>query len=86
VPVLVEGEKALWETDAIACRLSHIAGTEFWPVGDLLTEAIKWLSWSKHHLTAAGVAYYFENIVKPKYLGQSPDARVVEGAEGDFRR
>ena len=51
-----------------------------------LPETVKWLSWSKHHLTAAGDAYYFENIIKPKYLGLPPDPRVIEGAEGDFHR
>jgi glutathione S-transferase len=86
VPVLVEGDKSLWETDAIACRLSRIAGSDFWPTGELLPETVKWLSWSKDHLTAAGAAYYFENIIKPKYLGLPPDPRVLEGAEGDFHR
>jgi glutathione S-transferase len=86
VPVLMEGDKSLWETDAIACRLSQIAGSDFWPVGDLLPETVKWLSWSKHHLTAMGEAYYFENIIKPKYLDLSPDPHVIEGAEGDFHR
>ncbi len=86
VPVLVEGAKPLWETDAIACRLSMIARSDFWPTGDSLPETVKWLSWSKHHLTAAGDAYYFENIIKPKYLGLPPDPRVIEGVEGDFHR
>ena len=86
VPVLVEGAKPLWETDAIACRLSMIARSDFWPTGNSLPETVKWLSWSKHHLTAAGDAYYFENIIKPKYLGLPPDPRVIEGVEGDFHR
>ena len=86
VPVLVEGDKSLWETDAIACRLSQIAGSDFWATGDALTETVRWLSWSKHHLTATGDAYYFENIVKPKYLGLAPDQHVVDAAEGEFHR
>jgi glutathione S-transferase len=86
VPVLVEGDKPLWETDAIACRLSMIAGSDFWATGDSLPETIKWLSWSRHHLTAAGEAYYFENVVKPEYLGAPPDQRVIEGVEADFHR
>src|ERR1700721_1226842 len=68
VPVLVEGDKSLWETDAIACRLSQIAGSDFWATGDSLPETVKWLSGRKHHLAAKGEAYYFENIIKPKYL------------------
>ena len=86
VPVLVEGGKSLWETDAIACRLSLIAGADFWAAGDALPETVKWLSWSKQHLTAAGEAYYFENIIKPKYLGLPPDPSVIEGATENFHR
>jgi glutathione S-transferase len=86
VPVLVEGDKSLWETDAIACRLSQIAGSDFWATGDSLPETVKWLSWSKHHLTAKGEAYYFENIIKPKYLDLPPDQRVVEEVESNFHR
>jgi glutathione S-transferase len=51
-----------------------------------LPETVKWLSWSKHHLTAMGDAYYFENIVKAKYLELPPDPRVIEGAESNFHR
>jgi len=86
VPVLVEGEKTWWETDAIACRLCQIAGSDFWAAGESLPETVKWLSWSKRHLTLAGEAYYFENIIKPKYLDLPPDPRMVEEAQGDFHR
>ena len=34
VPVLVEGSIRIWETDAIACRLSQLANSDFWPDGD----------------------------------------------------
>ena len=64
----------------------QIAGLDFWPTGNSLSETVKWLSWSKHHLTAAGDAYYFENIIKPKYLGLPPDPHVIEGVESDFHR
>jgi glutathione S-transferase len=63
VPVLVEGDKTWWETDAIALRLSQIAGSDFWPAGEALPETVKWLSWNKRHLTLAGETYYFENII-----------------------
>jgi glutathione S-transferase len=33
-----------------------------------------------------GAAYYFENIIKPKYLGLPPDPRTIEGAEDNFHR
>ena len=32
VPILVEDDgTALWEADAIACRLCQITGSDFWP-------------------------------------------------------
>lgn len=31
VPVLQDGEKTLWEANAIMCRLSDIVGSDFWP-------------------------------------------------------
>ena len=33
-PVLVEDGRTLWETDAIACRLSALAGSDFWRTGE----------------------------------------------------
>src|SRR5690606_38572073 len=47
VPILVEGDQSLWEADAIACRLSQLAGSEFWRTGAALPEMIRWLSWGK---------------------------------------
>ncbi len=86
VPVLIEGDNTWWETDAIACRLCQIAGSDFWPDGESLPEIVRWLSWSKRHLTLAGEAYYFENLIKPKYLGLPPDPAVIEDSEGEFHR
>ena len=86
VPVLVEDGKGLWETDAIACRLSMLAGSDFWPGGADLPGLVQWLSWSAHHLTNLGGAFYFENVIKPKYIGAPPDQAVIEGARVDFHR
>lgn len=35
IPILVEDDgTSLWEADAIACRLSRAAGSDFWRTGD----------------------------------------------------
>jgi glutathione S-transferase len=86
VPVLVEGSIRIWETDAIACRLSQLANSDFWPDGDDLPELIKWLSWSSHHFSLAGSAYYFENLIKPKYLNQRADQKILADAGENFHR
>jgi glutathione S-transferase len=87
VPVLVEaGRKPLWETDAIACRLSRLAGSDFWPTDDRMPELIMWLSWSAHHFTETASAFYFENIVKPKILNLAPDEAVLRRADPRLRQ
>ncbi|HEX7964219.1 MAG TPA: glutathione S-transferase family protein [Gammaproteobacteria bacterium] len=88
VPVLVEEGHALWETDAIACRLSQLAGSEFWRSGAELPEMIKWISWGTHHLTRAADPMYFERVVRPRI---TKDYRPKDPAEfeeplGDFRQ
>jgi glutathione S-transferase len=85
VPVLEESDRTLWETDAIALRLSRLSGTDFWPDGQS-EEVVMWLSWSAHHFTQAGSTLYFENIVGPRFMGREPDARRVAGAVKEFRR
>lgn len=86
VPVLVENGKSLWETDAIACRLSQLSGTGFFADGDLLPETLRWISWGTHHLTRAADAFYFERLIAPRYLGRGPNLALLEGAEQDFHR
>jgi glutathione S-transferase len=87
VPVLVEeGRPPLWEADAIACRLSMLARSDFWPTDDRLPELIRWLSWSAHHFTDAAGAFYFENIVKPKILNMSPDEALLQRVDPNFRK
>ena len=38
VPVLLEDDRTLWETDAIACRLSSLAKSDFWPTDERAPE------------------------------------------------
>ena len=85
VPVLVEGGRSLWETDAIACRLSAVADSDFWPTDQRMAELVMWLSWSAQHFTAAGSAFYFENIVCPRDLLRPPNEAVLEEAGASFR-
>jgi glutathione S-transferase len=79
VPVLAEeGRPNLWEADAIACRLSVIAGSDFWPTdAGRLPELIRWLSWSSTHFNAAAGALYFEYVVVPQIFTRGPDEAVV---------
>lgn len=86
VPVLEEGDgRRLWETDAIACRLSALAGADFWRTGEAEPEMIQWVSWAAHHLNAAAGTLYFERLIRPTFSDiAAPEALVAE-AMRDFR-
>jgi glutathione S-transferase len=94
VPVLVEEGRTLWETDAIACRLSMLAGSDFWRTDASMAEMIMWISWATHHLNNAGGTLYFYKIILPKLSAATdtgasiPPAEppVLEEAMSDFRR
>jgi glutathione S-transferase len=86
VPVLVEAERTMWETDAIACRLSALASSDFWRTGDQQPEMIKWISWGTHHLTSAASVLYWHRVIVPTFSDEVPPPEVLEEALGDFRR
>lgn len=90
VPVLEEGGRTLWEADAIACRLSELAGSTFWRKDRLEPQMIMWVSWATHHLNAAAAVLYFEHVVLPQFPPQArpPSAAPakLEAALQDFRQ
>ena len=67
VPILVEGDKSLWEADAIACRLSQLANSDFWPMGDALPDVIRWISWGYWNFVTACDRVHFERVTKQRY-------------------
>ena len=86
VPVLVEQDRTLWETDAIACRLSMLAQSDFWVSGASQPEFQMWISWSAHHFMRAGSAFYWEYVVKPMLGLPGVDQEAIRGATADFHR
>ena len=67
VPILVEGDRTLWETDAIACRLSQLAKSDFWPMGDSLPDVVRWISWGYWNFVRACDRVHFERVTKQRY-------------------
>jgi glutathione S-transferase len=85
VPALVEGDRRLWESNAIMTRLAVAAGSDLWPAGERQIDVIRWLSWDGAHFTRFGGILYFQHIVKA-YLGiGAPDLAAVAEAQGRFR-
>ncbi len=86
VPVLVEGERRIWETDAIVCRLAEIAGSDFWRAGAETADMVMWLSWSAYHFGRAADPLYFYRIVWPTFSQEPPDEILLAEALADFSR
>ena len=90
VPVLEEGGRSLWETDAIACRLAELAGSDFWRRDGSEPQMIQWISWATHHLTHAASVLYFEHVVIPQFPPErrppAAGAAKLEGALQEFRQ
>ncbi|QDZ02104.1 glutathione S-transferase family protein [Nitratireductor mangrovi] len=86
LPILDEQGRGLWEADAIACRLSRVVSSGFWPSGDDEPEMIRWLSWGKANFVHACDMVQFERGTRRRYdLGPTDERQVEEGLAA-FRR
>jgi glutathione S-transferase len=80
LPILVSSGKNLWEADAIACRLSRDARSDFWRTGDEEPDMIRWISWGKENFVRACDIVHFERGTKQRFgLGPVDQARVEDG-------
>ncbi|MDX8468683.1 glutathione S-transferase family protein [Mesorhizobium sp. VK23B] len=80
LPILVGPGWSLWEADAVACRLSREARSDFWRSGDDEPEMIRWISWGKENFTRACDMVHFERGTKQRWgLGPIDRALVEEG-------
>jgi glutathione S-transferase len=87
VPCLVEGERSIWEADAIICHLAQRAESELWPRGvQQQVDVVRWFSWNSQHLYRYGGALYFEHLIKPAVGLGAPDPAKVAEAQGFFRK
>ena len=85
VPVLEDGDRVLWEADAILCHLAMRAGSGLWPSDTSQVDVIRWLSWNQVHFQHFGATFYFENVIKPMFDLGPPDAAKIAGAVAPFR-
>lgn len=85
LPILVWSGESLWEADAIACRLSRAARSDFWRTGDDEPEMIRWLSWGKENFVRACDVVQFERGTKLRYGLGPTDPRTVEEGLNNFR-
>ena len=86
VPVLTTDTRNYWEADAIACKLSGVARSDFWRTGDSQPEMVMWISWATHHLNRAGDVFYFWRLIAPQFMEFQPEQSVFDEAMRDWRQ
>ena len=86
VPALTDGDRKIWEANAIMAYLARAAGSDLLPSDDRLIEVTRWLSWNADHFTRHAGMLYFQYIIKPHFGIGSPDAKAVEEATGFFKQ
>ena len=87
VPVLVDGDVTLWESNAIMGYLcSKVDSTELWPKSMARYDIMRWLFWEAQHFTPAAGALVFETVFK-KLVGQGdPDPEKIAAGQDKFRQ
>jgi glutathione S-transferase len=87
-PVLVDGEKVLWESSAIMAHLCAKAGSDMWPVkrADEQVEVLRWLSWNDCHWAPAVGPFYFEHVVKATFKMGPPDRELLKSKVADLMK
>jgi glutathione S-transferase len=79
VPALEDGEKLIWESNAIMGYLARSVGSDIWPSDERQIEVLRWLSWDAQHFSRHGGTLYFEHIIKPIFaLGPPNEAMAKE--------
>ncbi len=75
VPVLVDGDFSLWESNAICAYLADMEGGSPLYPRDLKVRADvnRWLYWEQAHFNRAFGTLIFESIIKPKFGMGSPN-------------
>ncbi len=86
LPILEEATGALWEADAIACRLSRLSETGFWRTDDEEPDMIRWISWGKGRFVEACDRVHFEYGTKQRYGFGPVDLLKVDEGLAMFRQ
>jgi glutathione S-transferase len=83
VPILVDGDFVLWESNAIAAYLAH--GSSLLPTTPReRADVERWTDWQLAHLGPAIGKVAFERFVKPLTGRGQPDAKIVEEGTADY--
>ena len=86
VPVLVDGDVVLWESNAIQCYVASKKESDLWPKSNLRYDIMRWQAWELAHFGAAARTLVFQRLLKPMLGRGNPDPERCEEAETNFKR
>ncbi len=84
VPVLVDGDFALWESTAIMTYLAAKAGSPLVPTAPRdRADMDKWIAWTGGRFARPTDTFLFENVIKPFFGIGAPDEATLARARPD---
>lgn len=86
VPVLVDGDVVLWESNAIQCYVASKTDNELWPKTHHRYDILRWQAWELAHFGAAARMLTFQRIIKGLLGRGEPDPARIEEAEAQLVR
>jgi glutathione S-transferase len=84
VPVLIDGDRTVVESNCILIYLAEKAGSDLWTEANAL-EILQWMFWEQSHFMYSTGILFFQKLLKP-LLGQEPDEARIEEAAAKLRR
>lgn len=85
VPVLVDGDVILWESNAIQCYVASKTENTLWPRTNQRYQIMKWQAWELAHFGAAARSVTFERLLRPALGLGKTDLERCEKDEALFR-
>lgn len=85
VPILVDGDFVLWESNAIAAYLA--SGTPLLPTtARERADVERWADWQLAHFGPAVGKVAFQRLVKPMTGQGQPDPKIIEEGTADYAK
>jgi len=86
VPTLRDGDKTIWESNAIMCYLANKAGSDIWPKDERQIDIVRWFCWETAHFSRHASTLIFENAIRSQVGMGEPKQEAIEEAQGFFER